>query len=68
MKEAYRHKYVLANPFHVNHLIEMGYLHFEEEQSSFIDNELSEDKSYVCTGWYSLTPKGKKLLEKWELK
>ncbi|HDY87810.1 MAG TPA: HNH endonuclease [bacterium] len=68
MKEAYRHKSVYALPFLVNHLIEMGYLYLEVAQCSFTEDELSEDKSYVGTGWYLLTQEGEKLLEKWRLK
>ncbi len=66
MKEAYRKGRVVAMPFLVNHLVEFGYLKFQEELSS-----LSEDPGFqdiVIDAVYTISDDGRRLLEQWHLK
>lgn len=66
MKEAYRRGRVLAMPFLVNHLVELQYLKQDQIQSSWSDDE--DGQEGIIDAWYLLTPGGKQLLEKWNLK
>lgn len=66
MKEAYRRSRVLATPFLVNHLVELQYLKQGDIQSSWSDDE--DGQEGIIDAWYSLTPQGRQLLEKWSLK
>lgn len=66
MKEAYRRSSVLAMPFLVNHLVELQYLKQGDILSSWGDEDGGEEA--IINAWYSLTPAGKQLLEKWSLK
>jgi len=66
MKEACRRNRVLATPFLVNHLVELQYLKQDDIQSSWSDDQGREEG--IIDAWYSLTPGGRQLLEKWSLK
>lgn len=66
LKQAYRQTYVVAIPFLVTHLLEQRYLKEEEVVSS-----VSSDEGTVTVAdsvAYTITPEGRQLLEKWNLK
>ena len=65
LKYAYRKGGVVAMPFLVNHLLELGYL----RQGEAIRSDTTDDGIDVITdALYALTDEGKELLEKWDLK
>lgn len=66
LKEAYRRGRVVAMPFLVNHLVEFGYLTFQEELSSLSDDR--SDRESVIDAVYTISDKGRRLPEKWQLK
>lgn len=68
LKHAYRRPAVVASPFLVSHLIEFGYLRHESDLSWCGDEDWAKDAEVVIDAVYVITPKGKALLEKWELK
>lgn len=65
MKCAYRRKGVVAMPFLVNHLVELGYLQ-QGGPIRWDTTDLGVD--VVTDAMYLITNEGRKLLEKWELK
>jgi hypothetical protein len=65
MKCAYRREGVVAMPFLVNHLVELGYL----RQGDAIRFDTTDAGVEVITdAMYLVTEEGRTLLEKWELK
>ena len=68
LKQAFRKPAVVAMPFLVNHLVEFGYLRHESVHSSCSDDEWGLDIVVVVEAIYVITPKGRTLLEKWDLK
>ena len=64
LKEAYRRSLVVAMPFLINHLVELGYLQLRREGVSWSDG----DKSGIVEAEYTITCSGRALLEKWLLK
>ena len=65
LKEAYRRSMVVAMPFLVNHLVEFGYLKYVD----WISSDESEAGDQVITqAEYRISPNGRQLLEKWDLK
>lgn len=65
LKEANRRNMVVAIPFLVNHLVEMGYLKFNEKVQ-WEDGEAGQELLTLAT--YSISNAGRDLLEKWQLK
>ena len=65
LKEAYRKGFVVATPYLVNHLIEMGYLKYSITISSFSDE--SGGGTVDIEAIYELTDDGKNLVGKWNL-
>lgn len=65
MKSAYRRDGVVAMPFLVNHLVELGYLRPAETIRSDTNQKGEE---VVTDAMYTLTDDGRVLLEKWDLK
>lgn len=65
MKQAYRRKGVVAMPFLVNHLVEIGYLWQGEAIRA---DDINTDDEIVTEAMYHLTADGRMLVEKWELK
>ena len=68
LKQAFRKPAVVAMPFLVSHLIEFGYLRHESDLSSCSDDEWGPDRDVVVEAAYVITPNGRRLLEKWNLK
>lgn len=66
LKQAYRQKYVVAIPFLVTHLLEQRYLK-EEEVVSSVSNE-EGTVTVADSVAYTITPEGRQLLQKWNLK
>lgn len=66
LKVAYRRSCVVAMPFLVNHLVEFGYLTLREEVSSLSDDSGRDET--VIEAAYTITTKGRRLLDKWGLK
>lgn len=66
LKEAYRKGFVVASPYLVNHLIEMQLLEYSDSLSSFEDDQTNVTADIDAI--YKLTDKGKKFIEKWNLK
>ena len=65
LKYAYRKNGVVAMPFLVNHLVELGYL----RQGDPIRSDTTDEGVEVITdAMYALTEDGKAVLEKWDLK
>ncbi len=67
MKQAYRRSLVVATPFLVNHLVEFGYLSQGEILSSLSDPNTGP-QGVIIDATYTITPAGRTLLEKWDLK
>ena len=65
MKCAYRRDGVVAMPFLVNHLVELGYLR-QGDAIRFDTTDAGVD--VVTDAMYLVTDEGRTLLEKWELK
>lgn len=63
LKEANRRSLVMALPFMVNHLVEMGYLRLHGEGQTWSDG----DQTGVVEGEYAITDVGRALLGKWKL-
>lgn len=62
LKISYRNEFgVIAMPFLLYHLVDLGYMSKEEIESDYTDG----DKSVERTARFSLTEKGKQLYEKW---
>ena len=53
-------------PFLVNHLVEFGYLTFQEELSSLSDDQSHRDS--IIDAVYTISDDGRRLLEQWHLK
>lgn len=68
MKEAYRRAVVTAMPFLVNHLVEQGFLTQGEMQRGEWSLEDNDTPKYIIEAEYTITDRGKALLEKWDLK
>lgn len=66
LKYAYRRSLVVAAPFLVNHLIEYGYLVEKEVVSNW--SEDTNAPNIIITATYAITPEGRALLGKWNLK
>lgn len=66
LKEAYRKGLVVASPYLVNHIIEMQLIEYSDTISSFSDDQTN--KTVDIEVIYELTDKGKKFIEKWNLK
>jgi hypothetical protein len=65
LKEADRRTMVVAIPFLVNHLVEMGYLEFKEK----VQWEVGEGGQELLTlATYSISDPGRTLLQEWQLK
>ena len=65
LKEAHRRSMVIAMPFLVNHLVEMGVLEYHD----WISSETSEGGDEVISqAKYTISELGLALLEKWKLK
>jgi hypothetical protein len=67
MKQAYRNNTVVAMPFLVNHLVEMGFMKQGETISGWSDDNTNNNEVAIDAA-YTLTTAGRKLLEKWKLK
>ena len=67
MKQAYRQPHVVAMPFLVAHLLERGFLKYEEMLSATREDESSEGSWLVETASYTITSTGRALLKKWSL-
>ena len=68
LKLAYRRGLVVAMPFLVNHLVEHQYLEYKETVSNWLRNEQDPETLVDMTVVYTITVRGKQLLEKWALK
>lgn len=66
LKEANRRNAVIAMPFLVNHLIELGYLAFEDTLTSWSDDD-DRKADAIIDASYKLTDDGRGLLGKWQL-
>lgn len=64
VKESYRRGCVVAAPYLVNHLIELGYMQ-QIEIHMTVSNNTGED-TIVGSAIYELTEAGKKFARKWE--
>lgn len=64
LKEAYRKGFVVAYPYLVNHLVELGLLRYIQTITSFSDGHQSVDISAS----YELTDEGMQFTEKWQIK
>jgi len=62
LKHSYRKGFVMAAPYLVDHLIELGLLVFVEPQVTY------ESEDHVLEGIYKLTDRGRQFCEKWDLK
>ncbi|HUL31140.1 MAG TPA: hypothetical protein VLZ03_11870 [Thermodesulfobacteriota bacterium] len=67
LKIASRKKGVSANPFMVNHLVEMRYLKCKEVVSTFMDDNDSTIE-IVSEAIYEISAEGQALLARWKLK
>jgi len=65
LKLAQRQRAVVAMPFLVNHLVELGYLKYKETMSSWASDEDQESNDIDAV--YDLSSEGKQLLKKWRL-
>jgi hypothetical protein len=65
LKEAYRRKVVVAMPFLVNHLVEFGYLEYLDCVQS---EETGRGEQVVAQAKYTISSRGRTLLERWGLK
>jgi len=63
VKESYRNGCVVAAPYLVNHLVELGYIRQTEILSNVIDDD--SGNSVVVTAVYELTELGKLFAQKW---
>ena len=63
VKESYRKGCVVAAPYLVNHLVELGYIRQTEILSNVIDDD--SGNSVVVTAVYELTELGKLFAQKW---
>jgi hypothetical protein len=68
LKQAYRKGHVVAMPFLVNHLIEQRLLKYRETVSNWIRGDQDPETVVDMTVVYTITDRGKELLEKWKLK
>jgi hypothetical protein len=66
LKYSYRRSVVIATPFLVNHLVEYGYLAEKEVVSDW--SEDANAPNIVINAIYVITPEGRVLLEKWDLR
>ncbi len=65
LKEANRRSMVAAMPFLVNHLVEMGYLEYQDWISSETSDQGDE---VIAQAKYTISEPGRILLEKWKIK
>lgn len=65
LKLAQRQGAVVAMPFLVNHLIELGYLKYKETMSSWSSEAGTE--AYDIDAAYEISSDGRDLLKKWQL-
>lgn len=68
LKQAIRKGRVVAMPFLLNHLVEFGYLKFEEPLSSLGIGDDGNGDGGIINAIYSITSAGRELLGKWNLK
>jgi hypothetical protein len=73
LKRAYRSNFVIAMPFTVDHLVEWGYLQHIEDLALWEDDEsepryLDKGVQVASEASYSITDRGRALLDKWKLK
>lgn len=68
LKQAYRRGHVVAMPFLVNHLIEQRYLEYKETVSNWMRGDQDPQSLVDMTVVYTITERGKELLDKWALK
>ena len=67
LKHAYRRGKVVAMPFLVNHLVEWRYLEAGAVTSQWVEDDDPPDSVNEIEVIYSLTQRGRSLLEKWGL-
>ena len=64
LKEACRKGFVVASPYLVNHLIEMGYLKYS--YTTMTESDEIEGKTVDVIVRYKLTNDGNNLVQKWD--
>ena len=68
LKQAHRRGHVVAMPFLVNHLVEQRYLEYKETVSNWVRGDQNPEHVVDMTVVYTITERGRHLLEKWALK